>query len=320
MKPARRFLLALALGFLGLPAWAQEFPAKPVRLLVGFAAGGPTDILARLVGERLSQTWQQPVVVENRAGAGGMIALEAVTRAPADGYTVGVLNLNHVVAQELLAKPAFTIEKDLVPVIGLARQGNVLVVNPSIPARDTAELISYIKSNPGKVSYASGGNGSPAHLAGELFKLTAGVEMSHIAYKGAAPGLQDVAAGHVALMFAAAPPALPLVRAGKLRALAVTSGSRMAQFSDLPTLAESGIAMDVRDWQGLVVPAGTAPAIVAKLNADVLKVLTSPAFQERVAALGGEVAGGSASDFAGHIGNETAKWRKVVRQARISAN
>jgi tripartite-type tricarboxylate transporter receptor subunit TctC len=324
MSRTRRFLLAVAWGILGLShgvaAWAQEFPSKPVHVLVGFAAGGPTDILARLVGERLSQTWQQPVVVENRAGAGGMIALEAVTRAPADGYTVGVLNLNHVVAQELLAKPSFSIEKDLVPVIGLARQGNVLVVNPSIPARNTAELISYVKSMPGKVSYASGGNGSPAHLAGELFKLTAGVDMTHVPYKGAAPGLQDVAAGHVALMFAAAPPALQLIKAGKLRALAVTSDTRMAQFPDLPTLAESGIAVDVRDWQGLVVPAGTPGAIVSKLNADVLKVLGSPDFQARVLSLGGEVAGGTPADFAAQIRSETLKWRKVVKEAKISGN
>lgn len=313
----------MAWGILSLShglVWAQEFPSKPVHLLVGFAAGGPTDILARLVGERLSQMWQQPVVVENHAGAGGMIALEAVTRAPADGYTVGVLNLNHVVAQELLAKPAFNIEKDLVPVIGLARQGNVLVVNPSIPARTTAELISYIKSMPGAVSYASGGNGSPAHLAGELFKIMAGVDMTHVPYKGAAPGLQDVVAGHVTLMFAAAPPALPLLKAGKLRALAVTSDTRMAQLPDLPTLAESGIAYDVRDWQGLVVPAGTPGPIASKLNADVLKVLNSPGFQSRVTSLGGEVAGGTPADFAGHIRSETLKWRKVVKEAKISGN
>lgn len=324
MSLARRFLAAAALGLCALtqvaPVWAQEFPAKPVHVLVGFAAGGPTDILARLVAERLSAMWQQPVVVENRAGAGGMIALEAVTRAPADGYTVAVLNLNHVVAQELLAKPAFNIEKDLVPVIGLARQGNVLVVNPSIPARNTAELIAYIKSMPGKVSYASGGNGSPAHVAGELFKLTAGVDMTHVAYKGAAPGLQDVAAGHVALMFAAAPPSLPLVKAGKLRALAVTSDTRMAQFPDLPTLSESGITLDVRDWQGFVVPAGTPASVVGKLNADVAKVLASPGFQERVASLGGEVSGGTTAEFTAHIRNETAKWRKVVKEARITAN
>ena len=299
---------------------AQQYPSKPVHLIVGFAAGGPTDILARLLAERLSQAWQQPVVVENRPGAGGMIGLEAVVRAQPDGHTVGVLNMNHVVAQELLAKPAFDIGKDLVPVTGLARQGNVLVVNPSVPARSIAELISYVKSRPGKTNFASGGNGSPAHLAGELFKLTAGVDMAHVAYKGAAPGLQDVVAGHVTLMFAAAPAALPLLKAGKLRALAVTSDSRMSQFPDLPTLAESGIAVDVRDWQGLVVPAGTSPSIVAKLNSDVLKVLDAPAFKERVAILGGEIAGGAAGDFAAHIRSETNKWRNVVKEARITAN
>lgn len=319
----RSFLVAafgaLAVGHTALVS-AQEYPSKPVHLIVGFAAGGPTDILARLLAERLSQAWQQPVVVENRPGAGGMIALESVVRAPADGYTIGVLNLNHVVAQELLAKPAFDISKDLVPVTGLARQGNVLVVNPSVPARSTAELISYIRSQPGKINYASGGNGSPAHLAGELFKLTAGVDMTHVAYRGAAPGLQDVVAGHVTLMFAAALPALPLLKAGKLRALAVTSDSRMSQFPDLPTLAESGISFDVRDWQGLVLPAGSSPSVVGKLNGDVVKILDAPAFRERVAALGGEVAGGTPADFAAHIRGETSKWRKVVKEARITAN
>lgn len=324
MQGSRRTFLAatccaLALGPATV-ARAQDYPSKTVHLIVGFAAGGPTDILARLLAERLSQAWQQPVVVENRVGAGGMIALESVVRAPADGHTVGVLNMNHVVAQELLAKPAFDIGKDLLPVTGIARQGNVLVVNPSVPARSVAELVSYIKSQPGKINFASGGNGSPAHLAGELFKLTAGLDMTHVAYKGAAPGLQDVVAGHVTLMFAAAPPALPLIKAGKLRALAVTSDNRMSQFPDLPTLAESGIAVDVRDWQGLVVPAGTPPSVVARLNGDVMKILQTPAFKERVAALGGEVSGGTAAEFAGHILSETSKWRKVVKDARITAN
>lgn len=324
MQGSRRSFLtaaccALAVGHPTL-ASAQEYPSKAVHLIVGFAAGGPTDILARLLAERLSQAWQQPVVVENRPGASGMIGLEAVVRAQPDGHTVGVLNMNHVVAQELLAKPVFDIGRDLVPVTGLARQGNVLVVNPSVPARSVAELTAYIKSQAGKANFASGGNGSPAHLAGELFKLTAGLDMAHVAYKGAAPGLQDVVAGHVTLMFAAAPPALTLLKAGKLRALAVTSSSRMSQFPDLPTLAEAGIVVDVRDWQGLVVPAGTPPSVVAKLNGDVLKVLDAPAFKERVAALGGEVAGGTAADFAGHIRSETNKWRKVVKEARITAN
>ena len=303
-----------------VPALAQNYPAKPVHLVVGFAAGGPTDTLARLMAERLSEALQQPFVVENRAGAGGMIGLEAVARAPADGYTVGVLNLNHVVARELMPKSPVDIQADLIPVSGMARQGNVLVINPSIPARTMAELVAYLKSRPGPFSYASGGVGSPAHLSGELFKLATGVDVIHVAYKGAAPGLQDVAAGHVAMMFAAAPPALQLIKAGKLRALAVTSDTRMAQFPDLPTLSELGIPVDVRDWQGIVVPAGTAPAIVARLHDEIAKVLSLPDFQARVNSLGGEVAGGSADAFAAHIRAEMLKWRKVVKDAGISAN
>lgn len=183
-----------------------------------------------------------------------------------------------------------------------------------------AELVAYLKSRPGPFSYASGGVGSPAHLSGELFKLATGVDVIHVAYKGAAPGLQDVAAGHVAMMFAAAPPALQLIKAGKLRALAVTSDTRMAQFPDLPTLSELGIPVDVRDWQGIVVPAGTAPAIVARLHDEIAKVLSLPDFQARVNSLGGEVAGGSADAFAAHIRAEMLKWRKVVKDAGISAN
>lgn len=324
MARIHRLFFAFAVTIFGLshslPASAQDFPSKPVHVLVGFAAGGPTDILARLVGERLSQMWQQPVVVENRPGAGGTIAMETVTRAPADGYTLGMLTLNHVVALELMAKPSFVIDTDLVPVIGIARQGNVLVVNPAIPARNTAGLIAYLKSMAGKVSYASGGIGSPAHVAGELFKLMAGINMTHVPYKGAAPALQDVAAGHVALMFAAAPPALPLVKAGKLRALAVTSDTRMAQMPDLPTLAEAGIVYDVRDWQGLVVPTGTPAAIVNKLNADVRKILETPEVKARVSSSGGEAAGGTPSEFATHIKSETMKWSNVVKEAGISIN
>lgn len=313
-------LRALACLLLAGAAHAQGYPSRPVHLIVGFAAGGPSDLLARLLGERLAQQWQQPVVVENRPGAGGMIALEALTRAPADGHTLGMLNFNHVVARELLAKPPLDIEKDLVPITGLARQGNVLVVHPAVPAKTVAELITYIKSQPGKTAYASGGNGSPAHLAGELFKLTTGADMAHVAYKGAAPGLQDVVAGHVALMFAAAPAAMPLIKAGKVRALGVTSSTRMAQLPELPALAETGFSYDVRDWQGLVAPAGTPTAIAAKINADVSLALQTPAIQARIQELGGEVAGSSAADFAAFVRDETLKWRRVVTQARITSN
>lgn len=297
-----------------------EGPTQPVHILVGFGAGGPTDILARLVGEKLAAAWKQPVVVENRPGAGGMIAMEAVTRAAPDGHTLGVLTLNHVVAQELHARPPYRIATDLLPVGGIARQGNVLVVNPALPVKDTAGLVQWLRANGERTSYASGGNGSPAHVAAELFKQQADVRMTHVPYKGAAPALQDVMAGHVALMFAAAPPALPLIRSGRLRAIAVTSDTRMAQLPDLPTLAEAGIAYDVRDWQGLVVPAATPVALVQRLNADLRRVLDLPEVRARIESLGGEIAAGSPSDFAARIAGETTKWRRVVRDANLSNN
>ena len=320
MKQISRFAAILTLLGLAGAGWAQDYPAKNVHLLVGFAAGGPTDVLARLVGQKLSEKWQQPVVVENKTGASGTIQLDALAKSAPDGYTLGILNLNHVIAGEMLKKLSFSIQKDFAPIIAIARQGNVLVIHPDIPAKNAAELIAYLKGRPGQVNYASGGNGSPAHVAGELFKLMAGVDMVHVPYKGAAPALQDVVAGHVKVMFAAAPPALPLVKAGKLRALAVTSDTRAPSLPDLPTLAESGINYDVRDWQGLVAPAKLSPALAAKINADVRAVLALPEVKERIAALGAEPVGGTPAEFAAYIARETGKWRSVVQQARISAD
>ncbi|MGQ0545281.1 MAG: tripartite tricarboxylate transporter substrate binding protein, partial [Betaproteobacteria bacterium] len=276
-----------------------------MHLLVGFSAGGPTDTLARLVGQKLSENWKRPVVVENKTGASGTIALDALARSAADGHTLGILNLNHVIAGEMLKNLSFSVEKDFAPIIALARQGNVLVVHPSVPAKNAAELIAYLKSRPGAVNFASGGNGSPAHVAGELFKLMAGVDMVHIPYKGAAPALQDVIAGRVSVMFAAAPPALPLVKDGRLRALAVTSNTRTPSMPDLPTLAESGINYDVRDWQGLVAPAATPKDLVARINADVREVLAMPEVKERIAGMGAELVGGTPAEFAAYIRRET---------------
>lgn len=312
-------VLVAVLGVAGT-GWAQDYPSKNVHLLVGFAAGGPTDVLARLVGQKLAERWKQPVVVENKTGASGTIQLDALNKAAPDGHTLGILNLNHVIAGEMLKKLSFNIEKDFAPIIAIARQGNVLVVHPEIPAKNAAELIAYLKSRPGQVNYASGGNGSPAHVAGELFKLMAGVDMVHVPYKGAAPALQDVVAGHVKVMFAAAPPALPLVKSGKLRALAVTSDTRAPSMPDLPTLAESGINYDVRDWQGLVAPAATPKDIVAKINADVRDVLALPEVRERIAGLGAETVGGTPVEFAAYIRRETEKWRSVVQRARITVD
>ncbi len=315
----RAAVLLAALGVAGA-GWAQDYPSKNVHLLVGFAAGGPTDVLARLVGQKLAEKWKQPVVVENKTGASGTIQLDALDRAAPDGYTLGILNLNHVIAGEMLKKLSFGIQKDFAPIIAIARQGNVLVIHPDIPAKNAAELIVYLKGRPGQVNYASGGNGSPAHVAGELFKMLAGVDMVHVPYKGAAPALQDVVAGHVKVMFAAAPPALPLVKSGKLRALAVTSDTRAPSLPDLPTLAESGINYDVRDWQGLVAPAGIPQELVAKINADVRAVLEQPEVKERIAGLGAEPVGGTPGEFAAYIARETDKWRSVVQRAKLSVD
>ncbi len=318
LRTATPLLLGACLGLGLVPATAQEFPTKPVRILVGAAPGGGTDLIARLVGDKLSQMWRQPVLVENRAGASGSIAMDAVAKSAPDAYTLGMLILAHVVYEELAKTPPYTIARDLTPLISIARQSNVLVVHPALPVANARELITYLKANPGKVSYASAGPGSPAHLAAELFKLQAGVDMLHVPYKGAAPAIQDVMAGTVQVMFAAAPSALPLLPGGKVRALAVTSDTRSAQSPDIPSLSESGIQYDVRDWQGLVGPAGLPAPIVARINADMQKVLEMPDVKARIASLGGEIASGLPARFEAQLRSETDKWKRVVRDAKLT--
>ncbi len=324
-RPARasgRRLLGIALAFicvaLAIPALAQDFPARRVRFLIGQPPGGGSDVLARLLGDKLAQMWRQPFVVESLPGASGSIAMNTLIRAAPDGYTLGLLNFNNVVFEELAKNPPHALEKDVTPIISVARQSNVLVLSPAVPANNVTEMLAYIRANPGKVSFASGGAGSPAHLAGELFKLQTGVDMVHIPYKGAGPAIQDVLAGNVTLMFAAAPAALPLVRAGKLRALAVTSDTRSAQTPEIPSLTESGIQFDVRDFQGIVGPAGMPPALLARIHADFAQVLEMADVRARIAQLGGETTGGTPAAFAGQIRSESAKWKRVVREAKLS--
>ena len=312
-------VLALVCVALATPAQAQDFPARRVRFLIGQPPGGGSDVLARLLGDKLSQIWRQPFVVESLPGASGSIAINAVIRAAPDGYTLGLLNFNNVVFEALAKNPPYALEKDVTPIISVARQSNVLVLSPAVPANNVSEMLAYIRANPGKVSFASGGAGSPAHLAGELFKLQTGVDMVHIPYKGAGPAIQDVLAGNVTLMFAAAPAALPLVRAGKLRALAVTSDTRSAQTPEIPSLAESGIQFDVRDFQGIVAPAGLAPALLSRIHADLQQVLEMADVRARIAQLGGETTGGTPAAFAGQIRSEAAKWQRVVKEAKLSA-
>lgn len=299
-------------------AAAQAWPSRPVRILVGFAAGGTGDTLARVLADKVGPMWNQPVLVENKVGASGTIALDAVAKSAPDGHTLGMLNFAHVVAAELQKLP-FSLEQDLVPVAGMAQQGNILVVNPAVPVNTVGELVAYLKQRPGKLSYASGGNGTPGHVAGELFKQQTGTDMVHVAYKGGPPALQDIVAGHVELMFAPAVPALALIKTGKLRPLGVTSTTRSASTPDLPTLSEAGIGFDVRDWHGLVAPRGTPAEVIQRVSSDLHKAFALLDVQAKLAAMGAERLTADAAEFQALVTAETAKWRRVIRQANITA-
>lgn len=302
----------------GTSAAAQAWPSRPVRILVGFAVGGTGDTLARVLADKVGPMWNQPVLVENKVGASGTIALDAVAKSAPDGHTLGMLNFAHVVAAELQKLP-FSLAQDVVPVAGMAQQGNILVVNPAVPVNTVGELVAYLKQRPGKLSYASGGNGTPGHVAGELFKQQTGTDMLHVAYKGGPPALQDIVAGHVELMFAPAVPALALIKTGKLRPLGVTSITRSASMPDLPTLSEAGIEFDVRDWHGLVAPRGTPAEVIQRISSDLHKAFALPDVQARLAAMGAERLTADAAEFQALVTAETEKWRRVIRQANITA-
>jgi tripartite-type tricarboxylate transporter receptor subunit TctC len=310
---------AVAACALAAPSIAQEpaYPSKPIRLVVPFPPGGATDILARNVAQRLTETWGQPVVVDNRPGAGGNIGSELVAKAAPDGYTLEMGTVGtHAINSSLYARMPYDHVKDFAPVILVAAVPNVLVVNPGVPVNSVQELIAYAKANPGKLNFASSGSGTSIHLSGELFKVMAGVQMTHVPYKGSAPALSDLLGGQVQLMFDNLPPSLPQIKAGKLRALAVTSATRAPALPDVPTIAESGLpGFEASSWFGVLAPAGTPPAIIAKLNAEIGKWLASPEAKEKLAAVGANGAGGTPEDFARHIQAETAKWAKVVKES-----
>ena len=317
-----RFVSRMAAGALlaafALLSHAQApFPSKPIRIVVPFPAGGTTDILARAVAQKLTETLGQSVVVDNRPGAGGNIGAELVAKSPPDGYTLLMGTVGtHAINASLYAKMPYDHVKDFAPVILVAGVPNVLVVNPSVPANNVQELIAYIKANPGKVNFASSGSGTSIHLAGELFKTMAGVSMTHVPYKGSAPAVTDLLGGQVQLMFDNLPSALPQIKAGKLRALAVTSAQRASALPDVPTVAEAGLpGFDATSWFGLLAPAGTPKDVVAKLNAEVAKWLASPEAREKLASQGAIAAGQSPEDFTRHIAAETAKWQKVVKES-----
>jgi len=322
IKSLRAFFTAfLALAAIGGAAIANAqtpaYPSRPIRLVVPFPAGGTTDILARSVAQKLTEAWGQPVVVDNRPGAAGNIGAELVAKAPPDGYTLLMGTVGtHAINASLYAKMPYDHVKDFVPVILVAGVPNVLVVNPAVPAHSVSELIAYGKANPGKLNFASSGSGTSIHLSGELFKVSTGVQMTHIPYKGSAPALQDLIGGQVQLMFDNLPSALPQIKGGKLRALAVTSTTRAAVLPDVPTVAESGLpGFEASSWFGILAPAGTPPAIVTKINGEVAKWVASAEAKEKLLSQGANAAGGTPEDFARHIQAETAKWAKVVKES-----
>jgi len=298
-------------------AFGQGFPAKPVRFVVGFTPGGPSDILARALGQKLAERWSQQVVVDNRPGAGGNLAAEAVAKSAPDGYT-WLLGNNSILAtnQSLYRSLSYDPVRDFAPVALVAIQPNILVVHPSLPVSSVAELIRFSKANPGKLNYASSGSGAAAHLAGELFKAMAGVDLVHVPYRGAQPALTDVMAGQVQMMFATSASVIPYVKAGRLRALAVTTAQRSATVPELPTVAEAGVpGFEATTWHGVVVPAGTAAAVIIRLNEEINLVLNEKDLKDRLTALGAEVATGTPKQFADYIARETPKWAKVVKDS-----
>ena len=305
---------AIVLCAAGL-AFAQNYPAKPIRVVVPFPPGGPADILSRTIGQSLAETWSQQVVIDNRAGAGGNIGSEIVAKAPPDGYTLlmGFVG-THAINSSLYRDMPFDPVKDFEPVGLVAMVTIILVVHPSIPVKSVRELIALAKARPGELTFGSPGNGTPQHLAGELFNTMAGVKMGHIPYKGAVPALTDLLGGRLSMIFSSMPPALPHVQSGKLRALGVTSAARSPAAPDVPTIAQSGLpGYEVINWYGVLVPAKTATDIVGKLNAEIVRIMNLPAVKERLAAQGAETYTSTPAQFADYIRQETAKWAKVVK-------
>lgn len=306
----------IVVAALAASASAQTaYPAKPIQLVVPFAPGGATDIVARLVGQKLAERLGRPVVVDNRPGAGGNLGAAIVAKAPADGHVLFLGTIaTHAINQSLYARLGYDPVRDFAPVSLLTSVPLVLVVPADLPARSVKDLVALAKARPGALNYASPGAGTALHLAGELFKSLAGVDVVHVPYKGSAPAITDLLGGRVSLMFDTTLSALPHVKAGKLRALAVTTARRSAALPELPTVAESGLpGFDVSAWNGILVPAGTPREIVARLATEVAAIMKLADVRERLAGQGAEAIGSTSEEFAAHIAAETAKWAKVVR-------
>jgi tripartite-type tricarboxylate transporter receptor subunit TctC len=322
MKLPRRTLIrsaAAALAAVALPrlAAAQQYPSRPVRIVAGFAAGGGVDVTARLIGQWLAERLGRSFVIENRTGAGGNVGTEAVVNAPPDGYTLLLATVPNAVNASLYEKLNFNFIRDTAPVAGIIRVPMVMLLNPSVPAMTVAEFIAYAKANPEKVNMASAGNGSAPHMAGELFKMMAGVNLVHVPYRGQGPALSDLLGGQVQVLFAATPGTTDYIATGKLRALAVTSAARAEVLPQLPVIADVVPGYEASQWYGISAPKNTPVEIVGRLNREINAAITDPGMKARLAAIGGEPLPGSAAEFGRLIAEETEKWAKVVRAAGI---
>jgi tripartite-type tricarboxylate transporter receptor subunit TctC len=324
MKLPRRKFLHLATGVAALPAVsriarAQAYPSRPVRIVVAFPPGGVSDTLARLMGQWLAERLGQPFIIENRPGAATNIATEAVVRAAPDGYTLLLVTPSNAINATLYPKLSFDFIRDTAPVASIMRTPITLLVNPSVPAKSVPELIAYARANPGKLNMASAGNGSSGHMAGELFKMMTGVDMQHIPYRGGPPALTDLLGGQVQLIFTPAPDVIEHVKAGRLRALAVTSATRWAVLPDIPTVGDFVPGFEASVMNGIVVAANTPPEIIEQLNKAINAALADPGIRVRLASFGGIVLIGSPADFGKLIAEETEKWGKVIKFAGIKA-
>jgi tripartite-type tricarboxylate transporter receptor subunit TctC len=300
------------------PAAAADYPVRPVRWIVGYPAGGTTDILARLIGHALSERLGQQFVIENKPGAGNNIGTEAVVNSPPDGYTVLLVNPANAINATLYRKLPFNFMRDTAPIAGIMRVPNVMEVNPSVPANTAAEFIAYAKANPGKINWASSGNGTSVHLSGELFKIMTGVELTHVPYRGSAPALTDMLGGIVQVMFDNMPSSLPYIRAGKLRALAVTTAQRSPALPDVPTVGETVPGYEASAFFGMSAPKGTPVEIIEKLHKEINAVLADAGMQAKLADLGGTPIPASAAEFGQLIAAETEKWADVIKRGGVS--
>ncbi|VTU21654.1 Argininosuccinate lyase [Variovorax sp. PBS-H4] len=318
MKTLRHLaiLLALCLPVAAAAQGATDFPSKPIRIVVPFPAGGATDAAARLVATQMSEKWGQPVVVDNRAGAGGNVGSDLVAKSAPDGYTLvmGVTG-SHAINTSLYSRMPYDPVADFVPISQVAVVPNVLVVHPSVPAKNLDELVALAKREPGRLNYASLGNGTAAHLGMEMLKSAAGIDVTHVPYKGSAPAVTDLLAGQVHMMVDGLPSALPHIKAGKLRAIALTSLHRAPSVPDLPTIAERYPGFYADAWSGLFAPKGTPQPVVDKLSAEVQRILKLPEVREKLAALGAEPVGSTQAEFAAHVKREIDKWAKVVKSS-----